>query len=111
MNRRVFAFTALLLFLAFSCVASAYVHSTVTYYQTAPACGKLAGLGGLLQATHFIQLGNCAVNSNGSCSRFLGTCTIPPPPSGHAQSGHCFTYIAGTPDNPNFGCVCLVDLF
>jgi len=79
----------------------AYVNATIAQYQHAAPCGRLSGVPGLLQATHFIPSGDCKVRSDGSCQGH-GACNISAPPSGSGKGGskgHCTTTNENT-------CVC-----
>jgi hypothetical protein len=76
MKKRKIALAILFCFIAFAGVASAYVHSTIAKYKNAAPCGKLRGIPGILQASHFIAVGNCAVNVQTGGCRDRSTCTV-----------------------------------
>src|ERR1700722_9558134 len=68
----------------------AYVGATIAGYQHAVPCGRLSGFAGLLQATHFLATGNCAVSPSGACQTSGKACsTSSKPVSGASQNGTC----------------------
>jgi hypothetical protein len=85
----------------------AYVGSTINRYSHTAPCGSVPGFAGLLQAAHFIPIGDCDVEKKGGCVAH-GPCTILHPPSGRPTKGRCTDTPPIKRGGPE-GCACIAD--
>lgn len=96
MNRYRVSIGALGLMLLFGATRGyGYVRSTIAQYEHLAPCGRLAGVPGLLQTAGFIPIGDCKLNSDGSCASAGSSCTISNRPSGSPTKGQCTNSISG----------------
>jgi hypothetical protein len=112
MTRRKIAFATLFCLAGFGGIASAYVRSTIAFYQNAAPCGKVSGFVGLLQQANLVaQSANCAINPVTQMCVATNQCQVQvlvrnPNPTGppyifRTKIGHCQTVLPSQ-------CACVV---